>query len=628
MPGVFGLACSTPTDDVSARLAAMADEMRHHDWYRETQHSDEGGRFAFGRITIGRVNSAEQPASNETASLLAMMEGEVYDYDAQRRTLEGLGHRFSSASHAELLLHGFEQFGAAFFRDLHGKFAAVIWDTASSKLHLVNDRFGMKPMHYAHSSGRLIFASEIKALLTDGTIEQGTNLRGIAQFFTFGQLLGEDTLAEGVRLLPAAGWLTYDADADRVTLNRYWRLNGQFATGRSTAETLDRIESAFTASVKRMTLGTEGLGLSLSGGLDARTILGVMGRDTPVTTLSLGMAGSMDHRSAAAMSGLLGHQHRQVVLGEEFLSNYETHLRNMVRLTDGQYLCQCIVMPTLPIYGEMGVRVLLRGHVGELMHMTKAYNFSLDRDALALRTDDELFAWLWRHLQSFLLEGTGGRLFAARHRESIEGLARDSLRDCLKETEGTGPTPHRIWQLFFEQRSRRETALSLAEFDSVVETRLPYLDNELIDELFAAPPELKLGDAIQTQILRRHQPEFLNVANVNTGTRVGASRMAKFAAKARLKILAKLGVPGYQPYERLGLWLRRELRPLVRQLLLSERCLDRGFFDPEAVRSAVDDHLSNKKNHTYLLLALMIFETSQQEFADKAGFAEHAALAV
>ena len=84
----------------------------------------------------------------------------------------------------------------------------------------------------------------------------------------------------------------------------------------------------------------------------------------------------------------------------------------------------------------------------------------------------------------------------------IEGLARDSLRDCLRQTAGTDPAPHRIWQMFFDQRSRRETALSLAEFDSVVETRLPYLDNELVDELFAAPPALKLRDTIQAHILR------------------------------------------------------------------------------------------------------------------------------
>jgi len=251
------------------------------------------------------------------------------------------------------------------------------------------------------------------------------------------------------------------------------------------------------------------------------------------------------------------------------------------------------------------------------MHMTKAYNFSLDRAALKIATEDDLYSWLWQHLQSYLLQGTGGRLFASQYRATIEDLARESIRECLQQTEGTEPGVHRIWQVFFEQRSRRETALSLAEFESVVETRLPYLDNELIEELFAAPPELKLGDAIQSHILRKHRPEFMNVTNVNTGTRVGANQLEKYVAKARLKILAKLGVPGYQPYERLGRWLRQELRPLVKQLLLTDRFLERGIFDPQTIRAVVNGHLDQGKNHTYLLLALMVFETAQREFVDQ-----------
>src|SRR5439155_1311696 len=175
---------------------------------------------------------------------------------------------------------------------------------------------------------------------------------------------------------------------------------------------------------------------------------------------------------------------------------------------------------------------------------------------------------------------------------------------------------HRIWHMFLNQRLRRETALSLVEFDSVVETRLPYLDGDLIDELFAAPPELKLGDAIQAHILRRHRPDFLKVVNVNTGTVVGAGRLRRSVCNFRRRVLAKLGVKGYQPYERLGLWLRRELRPLVSRLLLSDRCLGRGLFDADTVRAVVNDHLARRKNHTYLLLALMIFETGQREFVD------------
>jgi hypothetical protein len=287
----------------------------------------------------------------------------------------------------------------------------------------------------------------------------------------------------------------------------------------------------------------------------------------------------------------------------------------MVRLTDGQYLCQCIVMPTLPLYRELGIEVLLRGHAGELMHMTKAYNFSLDRNALAL-TDGTLESWLWRRLQAHMLDGINGELFTSTFGLDLAAEARNSLRACLKESDGIGPPVHRIWHAFVSQRIRRETALSMVEFGSVVETRLPYLDTDLLDALMAAPPELKLAETVQTHILRKRQPAFLGIINANTGARLDASPLAKKLAQLRLKVFAKLGVKGYQPYERLGLWLRRELRPLVERLLLDDRCLSRGVFNPETVRAVVANHIANRRNHTYLLMAMMIFELGQREFVD------------
>jgi hypothetical protein len=290
----------------------------------------------------------------------------------------------------------------------------------------------------------------------------------------------------------------------------------------------------------------------------------------------------------------------------------------MVRLTDGQYLSQCIVMPTLPVYRELGIQVLLRGHAGELMHMHKAYAFSFDDEALVLRDEAGLERWLFRHLQTYMLEGTEGKLFAAEHREAMADAARDSLRMCLRETAGTQPLLHRIWQLFVAQRLRRETALSLVKFGSLVETRLPYLDAGLMDALLAAPPELKLDEAIQAHILRKRRPSFLGVRNVNTGVRMGAGRLERLFGKVRHKVFAKLGVRGYQPYERLGLWLRRELRPLVQKLLLSERCLERGLFDPATVRQVVQRHFDGG-NHTFLIMALMTYELGQREFVDAGG---------
>src|SRR5260370_23820361 len=116
-------------------------------------------------------------------------------------------------------------------------------------------------------------------------------------------------------------------------------------------------------------------------------------------------------------------------------------------------------MANLPVYRDLGIEVLLRGHAGELMHMRKAYSFSLDAQALTLRDEAGLEDWLHRHLQTYMQEGTEGRLFAPAHRGQMEGLARESLRACLRESAGMDPPLHRIWHLFISQRLRRETAL-------------------------------------------------------------------------------------------------------------------------------------------------------------------------
>jgi asparagine synthase (glutamine-hydrolysing) len=568
-------------------------------------------------MALGLVHPETQPAFNEDQSIVAILDGELLDLDNQKANLERAGDRLQSVGPAEVLVRGYEESGPAFFPGLQGKFAAALWDTRLRRLILVNDRFGMKPLYYASLKGRLLFASEIKALLCDREVSRSSNLAGIAQFFTYGQLLGENTLYEAIRLLPPATCLFYDQPEGRLTLQPYWRLEEQEARAvTSRSEALERIVTAFERAVERSARGTQRLGLSLSGGLDARTILGTMPPNRPLTTLCMGLPGSMDLRCAAQMASLTKREHHEVLLDDCFISCFEKHLHDMVRLTDGHYLSQCVVMPTLSAYRELGIEVLLRGHAGELMHLTKAYNFSIDREALAADSDTAIESWLFLHLQAYMLQGVRRELFANAGHEEIEAFARESLRASLRPFQGITPPVQQVGRLFVTMRSRRETAMSLVKFGSVVETRLPYLDHEVVDAVLAAPIDLKMDEEIQAEILRRRYPALLKVTNVNTGARMKASRLARQLGKLRQKVLGKLGVRGYQPYERLGLWLRRELRPLVAKVLLDSRCLDRGIFAPQAVREIIERHNAGRANHTFLILAMIIFETGQRMFAD------------
>lgn len=613
MPGICGIVGQPPQQQV---FASMLRRLRHADWYHEESRFDEAAGVALGRVALGYVNNEPQPVRCGKTGSLAVMDGEVYGPDKVFVRLARQGSP-PGTGQAELLLQGYLSEGPAFFSELDGKFTVAIWDAAKRQFVLANDRLGMKPLYFAHASGRLLFASEIKSLLTLPDVSRAPNRRGIIQFFTFGHLWNNDTMYESIEALGPAQCLAYDLDSDKVQRHSYWSLRDVPPGQLSPAEILDRVDQRLKSQVDAQCKDTEGLGIALSGGLDARTVLALVDhRRVPMKCISLGMEGSLDQRSGRQLAELAGCPFHSYILGEEFKSDFTRHLERMVHLTDGHYLSQCIVMPTLPMYRDLDVRVLLRGHAGELMHMTKAYNFSLDDEGQRLAGADEMEKWLFKNLRAYMLDAVDGPLLTFATEQEAEEVARETLREALAPTDGWTSPLNRISHLFVTQRMRRETAMSLVKFNSVVETRLPYVDADLVQLLFGVPDKMRMHDAIQTHILQRHAPAFMKPANSNTGAAVGASALVKKLSYAKMRVLAKLGVKGYQPYERLGLWLRRELRDQVQALLLDDACLERGTFRPDTVKRVVAQHLENQRNHTFLLLAMMIYELGQRKWSD------------
>ena len=272
----------------------------------------------------------------------------------------------------------------------------------------------------------------------------------------------------------------------------------------SSDELAAALDERLVAAVARRARPGERLGLSLSGGLDARTLLGVMPAGVDLKTVSLGIEGSLDHKSASALAGIAGVPHHQYLLDTSFLSAFEEHLRQIVLVTDGHYLDQGIVMPTMPVYRELGIDYLMRGHGGELLHMSKAYAFSLDDEALRA-SEPELERWLFSHLTAYMLEGVPDDLFTI----DVRGAATEALRQALSKCHAAARPVDRVWQLFLNERLHRETPLSMHIFGGFTTIRQPYLDNDVVDALFSMPAAMKLGDELQTGVLRRHRPAFL-----------------------------------------------------------------------------------------------------------------------
>ncbi len=612
MPGIWGLCHEREHDGDAGVASSMARALRHSNLYQESAVVSHG--FRAGAITLPEVRN---PVFSDPAGDLpcVLIDGEIYDAEARRQELQRRGAVFRTASISELLAQGWRLLGPAFLERVDGYFSAAIWDPPHQRLTLVTDRFGMRPLYYSHRNGGLIFASEIKALLQYPGMQPSASLKGIAQFLTFGHLFGDDTLLDGVFIAPAAAELVYLPQAGTLTTRVYPRLQ-QGEPIRSERDALVLLDEAFGRAVTRRIAGDLPLGLSLSGGLDARTILATVPAQVALKTVSLGIPGSIDHRAAARLSRLSGHQHHSHHLDRNFLDNFPRHLERLTFLTDGQYLDQAITVPTLGIYRELGIGALLRGHAGELFHMDKAYAFSIAGSELGFASLAAVERWLWEHLTPYMTANVGSDLFRRAVRSDAEQAARAALHAAVQQASDVTPPDQAIWHLFVSQRLRRETALSMQMFNAFVQVRMPYLDAELVDLVMRVPPQLKVGETIQAFILGHRFPEFLNVVNANTGSPLGAGPLTRRLSLLRLKVFSKLRVPGYQPYERLGLWLSQELQPFVKSVLLAPKALDRGLLEPDVVRRMIEDHRSRRRNHTFALMAMLILELGQSQLED------------
>ena len=602
MPGLCGVVQPVAAPSAAEVVTAMLGRMARKRWHVAVQTEVAGA--AFGHAALTPVGAGAADGLLTTRDVTVGFDGELYA-PSLPATTGPLVERV-----AERLLRD----GPEFFTTAHGCFSCAVWDHASLRLSLATDRYGMRAVYWARSGDRFLFASELGALLAVPGFAVTPDESGLAQFLSFGHYLGEATRYREIRLVPAGCWLTFDAQAGTVTVTPYAPPE-EPVQARSDEEWKELIAERAANVIARACGDGDAMGLSLSGGLDARTILGLAPRDMRLTCVSLGIPGSIDHRAASELASLAGQPHHQLMLADDFLERFESLFREVVDLTDGLYLDQGIVLTTLATYRELGIRTLLRGHAGELMHMSKAYAFSIDEPALALSSKPQLVDWLWRHLTGYMIGSAEESLFSGRFAGRMRELARAALEEQVAHWDDVEPVPQRIWRLFVAERLRRETAPSLQLFRNFVETRVPFLDPELVGPLLAAPTHLKVGDELQAHILRKHRPEFLGVVNANTGAPMTAGPWATRLAYLRMKVLGRLGVAGYQPYERLGLWLARDLKPLVHRLLLSDRFFDRGLFEPAGMRLLLEQHESRRRNHTYLIMALLVLEMASEDTA-------------
>ncbi|MFR1167442.1 MAG: asparagine synthase (glutamine-hydrolyzing) [Adlercreutzia equolifaciens] len=287
------------TYDHRAAIVAMADAIAHRGPDSEGYFEDGRAALGFRRLAIIDLAGANQPLYNENRSLVLVFNGEIYNYQELRRQLIAAGHTFSTQGDAEVMLHGFEQWGEGVLDRLRGMFAFALYRPATGELFCARDAFGIKPLYYAVEDERILFGSEIKGLLAHPHARRSLNERRLAHWLCMEYLPDEETLFEGVRKLPAGHWLRWRNG--RAERGRWFVPRFAPDAGRSLEESAEAIEAALRESVAAHAIADVDVGCFLSAGVDSSLVAREAARIMEARTFTIGWGeGRFSELEAAA----------------------------------------------------------------------------------------------------------------------------------------------------------------------------------------------------------------------------------------------------------------------------------------------------------------------------------------
>src|SRR5947209_2885165 len=318
MCGIAGVLKPDPRRRPSREgLHRMANVLHHRGPDEEGFYEAGPVAFAHRRLSIIDLASGQQPMESPDGQVCVVFNGEIYNYPELKTELEHRGHVFRTRSDTEVLLALYVQQGVEAFAKLNGMFACAFWDRRTSQLILVRDRLGKKPLYYYRDAHRVVFGSEIKALLAFGGIERTISFRALNEYLSLGYIVGEQAIIEGVRrVAPAEAVIVHQG---RLTAQRYWELHFEpQPTVPDEAEAVERTADLLRQAVKRRLMSEVPLGAFLSGGIDSSTVVALMAglSSRPVQTFSIGFEESdySELADARRVAQHLGTDHHEMVV--------------------------------------------------------------------------------------------------------------------------------------------------------------------------------------------------------------------------------------------------------------------------------------------------------------------------
>ena len=601
-------------------LDRMLDSIIHRGPDDEGRLVDRELAMGMRRLSIIDLSTGQQPLYDESERFGLVFNGEIYNFKELRADLIARGHRFKTHGDGEVIVHLFEEHGPKCIDFLRGMFAFAIWDQQDRQLFIARDRMGIKPLYYTQTSDAIIFGSEIKSLLHHPHVNAAVDLQGLADYLSLKYVPAPRTMFEGIRSLPPGHSLTIRNG--QAVERQYWNFDLQSdSPGTSEEEYADRLDAILQDSVRLRLRSDVPFGAFLSGGVDSSIIVALMSQELsqPVKTFSVGFAGG-DEPDELPYARVIADQfktehHEMVITADDFVKHSERVMWHLDQPIADQATIATYMVAQL---ASQHVKMVLTGEGGDELFAGYA------------RYVGEQYSPWFRALPGFagaMVRGMLPRLKGMRRQKiALHAL---TIRDEATRLTNWFPlfngdakkeimTPQLAEQVdqdvaaFHEHldacRSKsplnrmlypdsktwlpdylllRGDKLTMA---NSIEARVPLLDHELVEFAAKLPTSMKLNGKVRKYLLKKVAGRYIPDEIIHR---------------------KKQGFP-----IPIDTWLRKEVRPAMKDMLSQDRIKSRGLFDPAIVANLVQEHETSFADHSLLLWGLMSIEQWMERYID------------
>jgi asparagine synthase (glutamine-hydrolysing) len=616
MCGIAGILHRDGAPASAVRLKAMMDAMAH-------RGPDGEGQVVYGSVGFGHRRLAildlsplgQQPMVTRDGRYTLTYNGEVYNFQELRAELVARGAHFNSRTDSEVLLYALATWGIDALLRLNGMFAFALWDRDTGTLTLARDRFGVKPLYYTETDGAFLFASEIKGIFAHGAMSAALDPTGLAEYLTFQNFFTDRTLFRDVRLLPQGCYMQVRMGTEPPQPITYWDYHFEEPEGKVDEEAqIARLDQLFRQAVSRQMISDVDIGSYLSGGTDSGSITALAARQLPyLRTFTVGFDLSSasgvemgyDERSAAEyMSYLFKTEHYEMVLKA---GDMERVLPQLAWHLEEPRVGQCYPNFYAAKLAGKFVKVVMSGVGGD--ELFAGYPWRYYRAVVNSNFDDYVDKY-FRFWQRLVPETALADVLAPVWSEARHAAPRDIFRNVFRAHANslTRPEDYINHSLYFEAKTFLNGLLIVEDKLSMahsLETRVPFLDNELADFAMRLPAHLKLGNLTEVARINENEPGG-KAERYYQRTRDGKLILRRMMGRHIPEVIARREKQGFSAPD--ASWFKGESIDYVRRKLFNCKARIYEFLDRKTVCSLVNDHLEGRENRRLLIWSLLNLE--------------------